>query len=67
MLRGAAAARGRASEVDEVILQLCGEAPNVGPVCLKSMTSCADRLVNVPLRDGRMQQQTVHQLDPSAP
>lgn len=67
MLRGAAAARGRASEVDEIILKLCGEAPNVRPVCLKSLTSCADRLVNVPLRDGRTQRKTVHQPGPSAP
>jgi hypothetical protein len=67
MLRGAAAARGRASEVEETILKLCGEAPDVRPVCLKSMSSYTDRLVDMPLRDGRMQQQTVHQLDPSAP
>ena len=65
MLRSTAAARGRASEVDEIILKLCNETPNVRPVCLTSMACCAGRLVNMPFRDERVQRQTVHQPGPS--
>ena len=49
MLRSAAAARGRASEVDDIILKLCGEAPDVRPVSPQSMTYCAGKLVNAAL------------------
>ena len=46
MSHSAAAARDRASEVDDIILKLCGEAPNVRPVSPQSMTYCAGKLVN---------------------
>ena len=49
MLRSAAAARGRASEVDDIILKLCGEAPNVRPVSPQSVTYCAGKFVNAAL------------------